>query len=70
MPEDLLFDYSKVAHMDLADLSLLLTARGFALEHGLDVWVRALPADTWSVLYALGLQDYFRLFPLMLDDWN
>ncbi len=30
------------------------------------MWVHALPDDTWQVLYALGLQDYFRLFPLMI----
>ena len=63
---DLVFDYCGVAEMDLADLSLLLTARQLAQEDCRDVWVRGLPDDTWRVLYALGLQDYFRLFPLMI----
>ena len=63
---DLVFDFSGVGHVDLADLSLLLTARQMAQENSRDVWVRALPDDTWQVLYALGLQDYFRLFPMMI----
>jgi anti-anti-sigma regulatory factor len=63
---DLVFDFSGVGHVDLAGLSLLLTARQMAQEDSRDVWVRALPDDTWQVLYALGLQDYFRLFPMMI----
>ena len=63
---DLVFDFSGVGHVDLGGLSLLLTARQLAHEDSRDVWVRALPDDTWQVLYALGLQDYFRLFPLMI----
>ena len=63
---DLVFDFSGVGHVDLGGLSLLLTARQLAQESSRDVWVRALPDDTWQVLYALGLQDYFRLFPLMI----
>jgi anti-anti-sigma regulatory factor len=63
---DLVFDFSGVGHVDLAGLSMLLTARQLAQEDSRDVWVRALPDDAWRVLYALGLQDYFRLFPLMI----
>jgi anti-anti-sigma regulatory factor len=63
---DLVFDFSGVGHVDLAGLSILLTARQLAQQDSRDVWVRALPDDTWRVLYALGLQDYFRLFPQMI----
>lgn len=63
---DLVFDFSGVGHVDLGGLSLLLTARQIAREDSRDVWVRGLPDDTWRVLYGLGLQDYFRLFPLMI----
>ena len=63
---DLVFDFSGVGHVDLAGLSWMLTARQLAQEDSRDVWVRGLPDDTWRVLYALGLQDYFRLFPLMI----
>jgi anti-anti-sigma regulatory factor len=63
---DLVFDFSGVGHIDLAGLSILLTARQLAHEDQRDVWVRGLPDDTWRVLYALGLQDYFRLFPQMI----
>ena len=63
---DLVFDFSGVGHVDLASLSLLLTAREMAQQDSRVVWVRALPDDTWQVLYALGLQDYFRLFPMMI----
>jgi anti-anti-sigma regulatory factor len=63
---DLVFDFSGVGHVDLGGLSLLLTARQLAREDSRDVWVRALPDDAWQVLYALGLQDYFRLFPTMI----
>ena len=63
---DLVFDFSGIGHVDLAGLSMMLTARQLAHEHSRDVWVRGLPDDAWRVLYALGLQDYFRLFPLMI----
>ena len=63
---DLVFDFSGVGHVDLAGLSMMLTARQLAQEDSRDVWVRGLPDDAWRVLYALGLQDYFRLFPLMI----
>ena len=63
---DLVFDFSGVGHVDLAGLSMMLTARQLAHEDSRDVWVRGLPDDAWRVLYALGLQDYFRLFPLMI----
>ena len=63
---DLVFDFSGVGHVDLAGLSMLLTAQQLAQQDSRDVWVRGLPDDAWRVLYALGLQDYFRLFPLMI----
>lgn len=63
---DLVFDFSGVTNLDLASLSLLLTARQLAHEDSRDVWVRALPCSTWRVLYSLGLQNYFRLFPQMV----
>ena len=63
---DLVFDFSGVGHVDLAGLSMMLTARQLAQQDSRDVWVRGLPDDAWRVLYALGLQDYFRLFPLMI----
>ena len=63
---DLVFDFSGVGHVDLAGQSMMLTARQLAQEDSRDVWVRALPDDAWRVLYALGLQDYFRLFPKMI----
>lgn len=63
---DLVFDFSGVGHVDLAGLSILLTARQLAHLDQRDVWVRGLPDDTWRVLYALGLQGYFRLFPQMI----
>ena len=63
---DLVFDFSGIGHVDLAGLSMMLTARQLAHENSRDVWVRGLPDDAWRVLYALGLQDYFRLFPLMI----
>jgi anti-anti-sigma regulatory factor len=63
---DLVFDFSGVEHVDLAGLSILLTARQLAQQDSRDVWVRGLPDDAWRVLYALGLQDHFRLFPLMI----
>lgn len=64
---DPVFDFAGVGHLDLAGLSLLLTARQLAHARSRDVWVRGLPDDTWQILYALGLQDYFRLFPLMIE---
>lgn len=65
-PPDLVFDFSGVAHLDFAGLSLLLTARQIACEDRRDVWLRGFPGSAWRVLHALGLQDYFRLFPLSI----
>ena len=44
---DLAFDFSGVGHVNLGGLSLLLTARQLAQEDSRDMWVRALPDDTW-----------------------
>ena len=63
---DLVFDFSGVGHVDLAGLSMMLTARQLAQEDSRDVWVRALPDEAWQVLFALGLQDYFRMFPSII----
>lgn len=65
-PSDLVFDFSGVAPLDLAGLSWVLTARQIASEDRRDVWLRGLPSGTWRVLHSLGLQDYFRLFPLII----
>lgn len=60
--EDLVFDFTGLHRPGLCDLSLILTAR-LTAEPGDRVWVRALPADTWRVLQALGLDHLFAAYP-------
>ena len=56
------FDFTGLHSLDVADLALILTAR---LVSGTDgpVWVRGVPARTAHVLRALGLGHLFRPYP-------
>ncbi len=69
MDTDLVYDFTGLDRPDVADLSLVITAR---LQAGPDhrVWVRALPASTWRVLRVLGLGHLFRLYPGPPDRMN
>jgi hypothetical protein len=59
--DDLVFDFTGLERPDLLDLSFVLTARLVAPEER--VWVRALPARSWGVLQALGLDHLFHPWP-------
>ncbi|MBW3533948.1 MAG: STAS domain-containing protein [Gemmatimonadetes bacterium] len=60
---DVVIDFTDSAPVDLGGLTLLLTAQQMAQETDRKVWLRALPHRTWQLLYALGLEDCFELFP-------
>jgi hypothetical protein len=66
---DLVFDFSDLHPLELADLALVLTARLRAAP-GDRVWVRALPQGTWRVLRTLGLAHLFRFYPTPGDELN
>jgi hypothetical protein len=66
---DLVFDFSGLQRPDLADLSLILTAR-LSAKPGDRVWMRALPLGTWRILSALGLDHLFRIYPGPADEPN
>ncbi len=60
---DLIFDLSDTSHFNVASLSMLLTACRLAGETDRDVWLAGLPDQGWTVLRALGLARFFRVFP-------
>ena len=59
---DVVFDFSGMRGLDLADLAWVLTARLQAGPGG-RVWVRQMPYETWNALRALGLDHLFRVYP-------
>lgn len=65
--EDVLFDFSDLDHMRVQDLTLLLTARGIALENERAVWAAGVPLHTWRTLQAMGLGGFFKPFPTFGD---
>ncbi len=60
---DLIFDLSDTSHFNVASLSMLLTACRLAGEANRDVWLAGLPDQGWTILQALGLARFFRMFP-------
>ena len=66
---DLVFDFSGLHPLELADLALVLTAR-LSTAPGDRVWVRALPQGAWRVLRTLGLDHLFRFYPVPGNDLN
>ncbi|MFQ5537707.1 MAG: hypothetical protein ACE5GJ_09670 [Gemmatimonadota bacterium] len=61
-PTDVVFDFGDMEHVELRDLSVVLTARLMAGPEE-RVWARALPFPTWRVLQILGLDHLFRWYP-------
>ena len=60
----LVVDLSGCEELDLANLSLLLTAQQQAREEDRDVWLAGVPFHIWRKLHEMGLGRYFRPFPV------
>lgn len=56
------FDFTGMQRPQPCDLALILTARLHTSPED-SVWIRALPRHAWRVLYALGLDHWFRQYP-------
>jgi len=57
-------DLSGIRRLDHANLSLLLTAQRQAQEEDRAVWLAGVPFEVWQALYAMGLGDFFKPFPI------
>ncbi len=63
------FDFTGMEQANLADLSLILTARLLSAPTD-SVWVRSLPSRTAQVLRILRLDHLFRQYPDSPDQVN
>lgn len=61
---DLVVDLSRVKQLDLASLTLLLTAQQKAKEEDRAVWLVGVPLNVWKALDAMGLGKFFKAFPV------
>ncbi len=67
---DLVIDFAGTQIVDLAGLTMLLTAQQIADSEDRQVWLMDLPEGAWSLLKALGLDDLFVCVPLLGDQPN
>ncbi len=63
------FDFTGLERANVADLSLILTAR-LQCEPGDSVWVRSLPWQTARILEVLRLDHLFRRYPEAENELN
>jgi anti-anti-sigma regulatory factor len=64
IPErDLVLDFSGIRKLDMANLSILLTAQQHAQEEDRSVWLAGIPLEIWRALHAMGLGAFFKPFP-------
>ncbi|MCA9738056.1 MAG: STAS domain-containing protein [Gemmatimonadota bacterium] len=64
----LIFDFSNTDTLDVKSLSWLLTAQRMATENDQTVWLAGLPTRVWALFRAMGLDEYFRVFPNEVQD--
>ena len=62
-PRDLVFDLSRLEHMSIGDLGLLITAQQIAEADDYTVWALSTPRRVAAILEALGLDSCFLTFP-------
>lgn len=65
---DLIFDFSHTDTLDVKGLSWLLTAQRVATKNDQTVWLTGLPTRVWALFRAMGLDEYFRVFPDSEED--
>jgi len=67
---DLVIDFHGAHILDLAGLTMLLTAQQIADSENRQVWLMDLPEGAWRLLEALGLDDLFVCVPRMGEHPN
>lgn len=67
---DLVIDFHGAQILDLAGLTMLLTAQQIADSDNRQVWLMGLPEEAWRLLQALGLDDLFVCVPLLGENPN
>ncbi len=63
-PADLVVDLSEIQELDVTSLALLLTAQQHAQKEDRAIWLAGAPVAMWHTLHAMGLEHFFRAFPL------
>jgi anti-anti-sigma regulatory factor len=61
--KDLVLDLSGARDLNVANLSLLLTAQQQAQEEDRAVWLAGVPFEVWRSLHIMGLGSFFKPFP-------
>ena len=61
---DLVLDLSGIRELDVANLSLLLTAQQQAQEEDRAIWLAGVPFEVWRSLHIMGLGSFFKPFPI------
>jgi len=61
---DLVIDLSRIKELNLASLTLLLTAQQQAKAEDRAVWLAGVPLNVWKALDAMGLGKFFKPFPV------
>jgi len=61
---DLVLDLSGIRELDVANLSLLLTAQQQAQEEDRAIWLAGVPFEVWRSLHTMGLGSFFKPFPI------
>jgi ABC-type transporter Mla MlaB component len=61
---DVVVDLSELQELDITSLALLLTAQQHAQKEDRAIWLAGAPVDMWHTLHAMGLEHFFRAFPM------
>lgn len=61
---DVVVDLSGIQEFDLTSLALLLTAQQHAQKEDRAMWLAGAPVAMWHTLHSMGLEHFFRAFPL------
>ena len=61
---DLVVDLSGIKELNLASLTLLLTAQQNAKQEDRAVWLAGVPLSVWRALDSMGLGKFFKPFPV------
>lgn len=62
--DDLVVDLSRTRELNLANLTVLLTAQQQAEEEDRAVWLVGVPMNVWRALDSMGLGRFFKAFPV------
>lgn len=63
-PRDLVVDLSGIEELDVTNLALLLTAQQSVQKEHREMWLAGAPLGMWQALHSMGLEHFFKAFPL------